>query len=186
MGLRHSHTVKKRTEFHEIENVSNTRNYRGILLWAFGVTLAADVLSKALIFHFLGNSVVGIIGDVKLRILYNSDAPIGLGNSPLGILALGAAGLAVVLIFRWAWQTNSSGSLYVGLMTGGAFGNLLDRLIGGSVLDWIDDGFHGGFKLADVAIPVGLAFFLTTQLFGSPPEGRDESPKDLPTADEPA
>ena len=71
-------------------------------------------------------------------------------------------------------------------MTGGAFGNLLDRLIGGSVLDWIDDGFHGVFNLADVAILVGLALFLTTQIFGSPPERRDESPKDLPTADEPA
>ena len=100
MGLRHSHTAKKRTQFHEIENVSNTRNYRRILLWVFGITLATDVLSKALIFHFLGNSVVGIVGDVQLRILYNSDAPIGLGNSPLGILVLGVAGLGVILMFR--------------------------------------------------------------------------------------
>jgi len=166
--------------------VNTTRNYRNILLWAFGLTLAADALSKALIFHFLGNSVVGLFGDVKLRILYNSSAPIGLGNSMLGVLVLGIAGIAVVLMLHWAWQTNSSGSLYVGLMTGGAFGNLLDRFIGGSVLDWIDGGFHGVFNLADVAILAGIVLFLITQLFDSSSSECDvRSPTELPLVDDP-
>ncbi|NQW16959.1 MAG: signal peptidase II [Chloroflexi bacterium] len=165
--------------------MTRRRNYRQILLAAFLATLAADVFSKAVVAHFLGNSVVELFGDVKLRILYNSDAPVGLGNSLYGVIALSITALAVVLIARWAWQANSSGSLYVGIMAGGATGNLLDRLIGGSVLDWIDGGFNGVFNLADVAIFVGLGLFIVTSVFDPRSEERGEMTSDTRMVDEP-
>ena len=151
-----------------------------MLLAAFGLTLTADLLSKAAAAHFLGDSVVPIVGAAKLRILYNADAPIGLGNSLAGILALSLAGLAVAAIAVWAWKTRSSRSLYAGIMIGGAAGNLFDRLIGGSDLDWIDGGFGGVFNLADVAIVIGLLLFLSANSDDSSSEDQlglhDEAP----------
>ncbi|MDR2200176.1 MAG: signal peptidase II [Deltaproteobacteria bacterium] len=52
----------------------------------------------------------------------------------------------------------------LGLVFGGAWGNILDRLRHGAVVDFLD--FHLGdrhwpaFNLADVAVVLGLAFFL--------------------------
>lgn len=52
----------------------------------------------------------------------------------------------------------------VGLMVGGALGNILDRLRVGSVIDFIDlhlSGYHWpAFNLADIAICLGCVFIL--------------------------
>jgi signal peptidase II len=46
--------------------------------------------------------------------------------------------------------------LPIGLVTGGALGNLLDRARDGSVIDFIDPFAWPAFNLADVGIVVGL------------------------------
>ncbi len=45
----------------------------------------------------------------------------------------------------------------LGLQLGGAMGNLLDRMVYGSVVDFIDIGFWPIFNLADAAIVVGVS-----------------------------
>ena len=47
----------------------------------------------------------------------------------------------------------------VGLVAGGALGNLADRLRAGEVTDYIEVGSWPPFNLADVAITVGVAVF---------------------------
>lgn len=67
-------------------------------------------------------------------------------------------GLALVLLLGyfalnaarpWLW-------LPVGLLLGGALGNLVDRARGGGVIDFIDPAFWPVFNMADVAIVVGV------------------------------
>ena len=49
----------------------------------------------------------------------------------------------------WLW-------LPVGVIAGGALGNLVDRIREGAVVDWIDPSFWPAFNLADVFIVLGI------------------------------
>lgn len=53
----------------------------------------------------------------------------------------------------WLW-------LPVGLLLGGAVGNLIDRAVEGAVIDWIDPVAWPAFNVADSCIVVGVAALL--------------------------
>ncbi len=57
----------------------------------------------------------------------------------------------------------------VGLVIGGAIGNVIDRLRFGAVVDFLDfhvEGYHWpAFNIADAAITVGVIFLITDGLF---------------------
>ena len=53
----------------------------------------------------------------------------------------------------WLW-------LPVGLLLGGAVGNLIDRAVEGAVIDWIDPVAWPAFNVADACIVVGVASLL--------------------------
>jgi len=50
--------------------------------------------------------------------------------------------------------------LPVGLLLGGATGNLIDRVLDGAVTDFVDVAFWPAFNVADVAITIGVAVLL--------------------------
>ncbi len=55
--------------------------------------------------------------------------------------------------------------LSIGLQLGGAFGNLIDRLTEGAVVDFIDVGWWPIFNIADSSIVVGMTILIVTLLF---------------------
>ncbi len=55
--------------------------------------------------------------------------------------------------------------LAIGMQLGGAFGNLVDRLRDGAVVDFIDVGWWPIFNLADSCIVTGIAALLVTMVF---------------------
>jgi signal peptidase II len=68
----------------------------------------------------------------------------------------------------------------LGLVIGGALGNLLDRIVAGQVLDFIESPLRPGiFNVADVAINFGILMILLSALwssFRSRSQGLDEFP----------
>ncbi len=64
--------------------------------------------------------------------------------------------IVVVLIFRYK---NKLDKFALGLLLGGTIGNLIDRLVYGYVIDFIDLGFWPSFNLAD-SFSVIAAFIL--------------------------
>lgn len=52
----------------------------------------------------------------------------------------------------------------IGLLAGGALGNLADRLRDGSVIDFLDPPGWPSFNVADVAIVAGIAAILLAQM----------------------
>ena len=78
---------------------------------------------------------------------------------------VGTALIILALLGRWLWRTGSTPvAIGLGLIIGGAVGNIIDRLRFGVVVDFLD--FHFGqyhwyaFNVADSAIVTGVAILL--------------------------
>lgn len=127
------------------------------------LVIAADQLSKLWIRSNLpvGQSLFGA-GLLEITHVRNTGAAFGLFQGQsflLTIVALvGITGLlACVLVIyrRFPLLDNRLGELALGLVLGGATGNLIDRLRFGYVTDFIDVGLWPAFNLADSAITLG-------------------------------
>ena len=81
------------------------------------------------------------------------------GGSVLPLIAFAVLALAFVGFLLARNSTVPGIWVAVGLVAGGALGNLADRLRAGEVTDFIEVGSWPPFNLADVAITVGVAVF---------------------------
>ena len=126
--------------------------------------VAVDQISKQWI---RSNSVYGetLFETGRLRLIhsYNTGSAFGLFTDHTFILSIIAIiGLIVILLFyRYQQQSRLFFSLTLGLIFGGALGNLIDRLRLGHVTDFIDVRLWGNFhwptfNAADSAISVGM------------------------------
>jgi signal peptidase II len=137
------------------------------------LVVAIDQISKLWV---RGNLTVGEslpeTGLWRLTYLQNTGSAFGLlANQAFLLTLIGLVGLFVILLsYRYFSPMTVLGSSALGLIFGGAVGNLIDRFCFGYVTDFIDiclwHDFHWpAFNLADSAITIGtLAFvyFLTT------------------------
>jgi signal peptidase II len=160
----------------------------GLFLAVAVVAVALDVVSKALIVAHLEQRrdplrILG--GAIYVDVARNSGAAFSLGTGFTVILT--AVALAVVVvILRTASRMHSIGwAVALGLVLGGAVGNLVDRLfrspgVGrGHVVDWISafgpNGVHWPiFNLADSAIVCGAILAAVLALLGVDIEGSHE------------
>lgn len=115
-----------------------------------------------------------IVGDlVRIAKSYNDGGLFGLFDAAAPILA--AASLAVIAILvvvqarsgpRASWWS----TIALGLLLGGAIGNLIDRIRYGHVVDWVDMGIGGWrfytFNVADSAISIAIVLMLAAAIFG--------------------
>lgn len=107
---------------------------------------------------------VSVTSFLDLVMVWNPGISYGLlpQDSPLGrLLLIGFSVIAIVALFLW--MSNSVSRLVaisIGLIIGGAIGNLIDRMVYGAVADFFSfhyDGFYWYvFNIADVAITVGV------------------------------
>jgi signal peptidase II len=144
-----------------------------------GGVVVLDQAVKSVILSYLGpgTHVDVIDGFVTLTLVMNPGLAFGLlGGVPVGwrwIVALLSL-IALAVLARVALRVLPGGSWLeegaVGLIFGGAVGNLIDRVRFGAVVDFVDlhlKGYHWpAFNVADSAITVGvvvLAFLLLTR-----------------------
>lgn len=139
------------------------------------VLLAADALTKRLVQGTMepGQSVP-LFGDVlRLTYVLNPGAAFGLSVGPSSRWIFGALALLAVGMLTWAIRRTPSearGRLAaMGLVLGGALGNLVDRIRHAhGVVDFLDVGMGNlrwpVFNVADVGITTG-AFLLVVLLW---------------------
>ena len=135
-----------------------------------GGVVALDQLTKAVVLSHLepGMHVVVVASFVNLTLVMNPGLAFGLlGGVPVGwrwLLAVLSL-IALAVLAKVALRVLPDGSWLdhaaVGLIFGGAVGNLIDRTRFGSVVDFVDVYFRGwhwpAFNVADSAITVGVA-----------------------------
>jgi signal peptidase II len=136
----------------------------GVLVGVAAFVLAADAITKALaVAHLRPEEPVHVLGNVlMLNLLRNPGAAFSVGTGYTIVFTAIAVGV-VVYIIRTARKLYSLGwAVTLGLLLGGALGNLADRvfrapgLFRGNVVDWIElTRYWPVFNLADSAIVCG-------------------------------
>ncbi|NLP04943.1 signal peptidase II [Candidatus Fermentibacteria bacterium] len=109
------------------------------------------------------DSPARVLGEaVRLQLRENTGAAFSMSwGGPLFLAIFSAAASVIVAVMLARAKNWGRASIVgLGLVLGGALGNLLDRILrGGAVLDFIDVGTSGWrcptFNLADAAITVG-------------------------------
>ncbi|MGI9557260.1 MAG: signal peptidase II [Solirubrobacterales bacterium] len=86
------------------------------------------------------------------------------------VIAVTLVALGVLLLVFTRAAVGRMGWIGVGLVAGGALGNLADRVRDGSVVDFIKFDLWPAFNLADAAITVGVILLLLGQLQRDAPE----------------
>ena len=142
--------------------MSTAQNRAWLLAGALGATvLGLDQAVKAVVeSELVPGEQVDLLGPVGVTLAHNEGVAFGLaggGALPLVAFALLALGFVGYLFARNA--TVPGLWVAVGLVAGGALGNLVDRLRAGEVTDYVEVGSWPPFNLADVAITVGVAVF---------------------------
>ncbi|MBN2609654.1 MAG: signal peptidase II [Candidatus Fermentibacteraceae bacterium] len=125
--------------------------------------LAADQLTKRMALGWLDlhHPVEFLGGLARFTLVWNRGAAFSLPwGGPMFLTVITAA--AAVLVSVLIWRMADRPALFLvgmGAILGGALGNLLDRFIYGSVVDFIDVGIGSRrwptFNLADIAITTG-------------------------------
>ena len=135
-----------------------------------GAVIVADQVTKALIRHSLdvGESVPVIDGILWFTRVQNTGGAFGVMQGRRWIF-VGLA-LAVLTAIWWVVRRGRAEQplalLGLALIAGGTVGNVLDRVVAGSVTDFIDFGWFPVFNVADMALDIGVALVVVWLLFG--------------------
>ena len=148
--------------------------------------LVSDQVTKAGILYWLRlpeRQSIDLSPIFDLTMVWNKGVSFGMfpAESVMARAVLIAFSLAVVAYLLW-WlrkATHVYALIGIGLVTGGALGNAIDRLIYGAVVDFLDFSglyFPYVFNIADAAITLGVIALLLEALIGRD-EPEDEAPQ---------
>lgn len=161
---------------------------RGMLawLWLSAVVIALDQLTKWMAEAYLElHQPVAVIPHLNWMLAYNEGAAFsflaGLGGVQRWIFATLAIVVSIFIVnwLRKLRKTQTWAAVGLALVLGGAIGNLIDRLLYGKVIDFIDfylnfnvpfllnNGHFATFNVADIAITVGAILLVVLSLFAA-------------------
>lgn len=122
------------------------------------LVVVLDQAAKAAIeANLVPGEQVGVLGPIALTLAHNDGVAFGLASGGgIVLVALTIAALAFVGVLFARNPTRPGMWIAIGLLTGGALGNLIDRVRTGEVTDYLDVLSWPPFNLADVAITLGV------------------------------
>ena len=130
------------------------------------VVVAADQAVKGRIeAHLVPGEEVDVLGPLSLTLAHNTGVAFGLaGGAGVGLVLVTLAALALIAYVFGRDPERKGMWVAVGLLAGGALGNLIDRLVAGEVTDYIVVGSWPPFNLADIAITAGVVLMVLIYL----------------------
>jgi signal peptidase II len=145
-----------------------------LLLSVAAVILALDVVTKVLAVRLLTpGQPVPIIGDtVTWTLVRNSGAAFSMATGYTWVLTLVATGVVIGIIWMGRRLVSPWWALGLGMILGGALGNLMDRFfrspgpLQGHVVDFLSIGWWPVFNVADPAVVGGAILLVALSLFG--------------------
>ncbi|WP_433209006.1 signal peptidase II [Nocardia sp. CA-107356] len=149
------------------------------LLIIAAVLLGLDLLTKTIVVAKLTpGDPVPIIGDfARLSLVRNPGAAFSMATGMTWLLTLVAAAVVIGVIRIGRTLRSLWWAIGLGMVLGGALGNLVDRLfrapgpLQGHVVDFIAVGWWPVFNLADSSIVCGAILLVVLTVFGFEPDG---------------
>lgn len=147
------------------------------LVWA-GLDQATKVWAESALTR---GEPVPVVGDLlQLHLTYNSGAAFSLGTGWTGVVTTIATLVSIAIVWQ-AFRTRSlAWALTLGLLLGGAVGNLVDRYfrppsVGlGHVVDFLALPNFPVFNIADMGVTTAAVLIVVLSLRGYHPDGTRE------------
>lgn len=139
------------------------------------MVVALDQLTKTWAVRALDDGPIDLFWTLSLDLTFNTGAAFSRGRGLGPIIGVAAAVVALILLWTGRTVESRAGAVAVGMVLGGAAGNLADRafraggdgFLGGAVVDFVDLEWWPVFNLADACIVVGaLLLMLVTARAG--------------------
>ena len=152
-----------------------TLRLRGLGVFIAVATLTLDQLSKWLILNVIMKPpfFIELMPFLNLVLGYNRGVSFGMFGSDSEIVRWLLSALAILIVCSlaiWLLKVDKTRlSIALGLIIGGAIGNVTDRIMIGAVVDFIDfhvGGFHWpAFNVADMGITIGATILILDTIF---------------------
>jgi signal peptidase II len=146
---------------------------RRLLLGAVAATVVAiDQLTKWWALERLsGGRIIEVFWTLRFRLTFNTGMAFSLAGGFAPWIAVLALGVVAFLVWHGRTVTTRTGAVALGLILGGAIGNLADRafrgdagFLGGAVVDFIDLQWWPVFNVADMGVVVGAVLLVASTL----------------------
>lgn len=134
-----------------------------------------DQASKRIILNTLSQGeTVELIGSfLRFRLSYNPGAILGFLSESRPVLLV-MTFISIIALIYFAYRMRYAPVLKrvcLGLILGGAFGNLVDRVASGNVIDFIDMGVGSyrwpTYNVADIAVTIGAVILIGGFIFNA-------------------
>ncbi len=132
---------------------------------------ALDRLTKTIVGAQVpfGTEVPLIDHVVGITNVHNSGAAFGTAPALAGVFLLASVVVSIGLAI-YVFRNHESQFMYtvLGLVMGGTVGNGYERLVNGTVTDWINFHFWPVFNVADSALSIGVALLIAAYVLRRP------------------
>lgn len=160
----------------------DVRAWRAPVAIALAV-IALDQLTKHWAVTSLGTDrEIDLFWTLRLNLAFNNGMAFGQGQGFGPVIAVIATVVIVYLLVSLQSEASPMGTIGMGLLIGGAAGNLIDRLfrgddgfLQGGVVDFIDFQWFPIFNIADMAINVGAALLILNSILTARTHRYDDS-----------
>ena len=125
-----------------------------------GATFFLDQITKNLAEKYLADEPFQIFGNFFQLIVHKNSGIAFSLHLPLAVIIFATyvlLAIGIYIAYKDLDLTQKRAQLFLGLILGGAFGNLVDRIFQGQVTDFFAVANYPVFNVADIAIVAGLA-----------------------------
>ena len=123
------------------------------------VVFILDRISKTLVLEKIPLNTSIDFSLLSITHILNTGTVFGLLGNISWFFIIFATAVCVFLVIKYKTFENNMQPI-LGLILGGALGNLVDRLLYGAVIDFIDFRFWPAFNIADSAITIAIILIL--------------------------
>jgi len=146
-------------------------SWRAPVAIAVGV-VAVDQLTKHWAVTGLGDDrTIDLFWTLRFNLAFNNGMAFGQGKGFGPVIAVVATVVIVYLLASLRTEASTMSTIGMGLLIGGAAGNLIDRMfrggdgfLQGSVVDFIDPQWFPIFNVADMAVNIGAALLILNSI----------------------